>query len=51
MSYTYLFTDTQIGPIIDKYINMIDDYDFRNLLNSLMGDGGERYIHQRAVNY
>ena len=39
MSYTYLFTDTQIEPIIDKYINMIDDYDFRNLLNSLMNDG------------
>ena len=37
MSYTYLFTDTQIEPIIDKYINMIDDYDFRNLLISLMG--------------
>lgn len=39
MSYTYLFTDTQIEPIIDKYINMIDDYDFRNLLLSLMDDG------------
>ena len=38
MSYTYLFTDTQIEPIIDKYINMIDDYDFRNLLNSLIDD-------------
>lgn len=39
MSYTYLFSDTQIEPIIDKYINMIDDYDFCNLLNSLMNDG------------
>ena len=39
MSYTYLFTDTQIEPIIDKYINMIDDYDFRNLLLSLIDDG------------
>ena len=38
MSYTYLFTDTQIEPIIDKYINMIDDYDFRSLLNSLVDD-------------
>ena len=47
MSYTYLFTDTQIEPIIDKYINMIDDYDFRNLLNSLMGDGGrDTYIKE-----
>ena len=39
MSYTYLFTDTQIEPIIDKYINMIDDYDFHSLLNSLIDDG------------
>ena len=39
MNYTYLFTDTQIEPIIDKYINMIDDYDFRNLLLSLINDG------------
>ena len=39
MSYTYLFTDTQIEPIIDKYINMIDNYDFRNLLLSLIDDG------------
>ena len=39
MNYTYLFTDTQIEPIIDKYINMIDDYDFRNLLLSLIDDG------------
>ena len=38
MNYTYLFTDTQIGPIIDKYINMINDYDFRNLLLSLIDD-------------
>ena len=45
MNYTYLFTDTQIEPVIDKYINMIDDYDFRNLLNSLMDDGGrDTYI-------
>ena len=41
MNYTYLFTDTQIEPVIDKYINMLDDYDFRNLLNSLMDDGGK----------
>ena len=39
MNHTYLFTDTQIEPIIDKYINMIDDYDFRNLLLSLIDDG------------
>ena len=39
MSYTYLFTDTQIEPIIDKYINMIDDYDFHSLLDSLIDDG------------
>ena len=38
MSYTYLFTDTQIEPIINRYINMIDDYDFRNLLLSLIDD-------------
>ena len=39
MNYTYLFTDTQIEPIINRYINMIDDYDFRNLLLSLIDDG------------
>ena len=38
MSYTYLFTDTQIEPIINRYTNMIDDYDFRNLLLSLIDD-------------
>ena len=38
MSYTYLYTDTQIKPIINKYINMIDDYDFHSLLNSLIDD-------------
>ena len=38
MSCTYLYTDTQIEPIIDKYINMIDDYDFHSLLNSLVDD-------------
>ena len=41
MSYTYLYTDIQIEPIINKDINMIDDYDFHSLLNSLI-DGAKR---------
>ena len=52
MSYTYLFTDTQIEPIINKYINMIDDYDFHSLLNSLIDDAKrDTYIKElKAIN-
>ena len=52
MSYTYLFTDTQIKPIINKYINMIDDYDFHSLLNSLIDDAKrDTYIKElKAIN-
>ena len=52
MSYTYLFTDTQIEPIVDKYINMIDNYDFRNLLLSLIDDWDrDTYIKElKAIN-
>lgn len=52
MSYTYLFTDTQIKPIIDKYINMIDDYDFHSLLNSLIDDAKrDTYIKELKAIY
>ena len=52
MSYTYLYTDIQIEPIINKYINMIDDYDFHSLLNSLIDDAKrDTYIKElKAIN-
>ena len=52
MSYTYLYTDTQIKPIINKYINMIDDYDFHSLLNSLIDDAKrDTYIKELKASY